>query len=72
MLGFYSVSDKDNALWPMQTSVTVSVLVFELHQLSAAFVLTLLSSCSSQLSLNAVRKGSSLESAIREGLDSAL
>lgn len=38
----------------------------------AAVSLTLLSSCSSQLSLNAVRKGSSLESAIREGLDSAL
>lgn len=40
--------------------------------LAGSLVLTLLSSCSSQLSLNAVRKGSSLESAIREGLDSAL
>lgn len=38
MLGFYSVSDKDSTLWPMQTSVTL-VLV-----LSSTSCLTLLSS----------------------------
>lgn len=56
----------------MKLCFTFQLFCAEKSSLMESFVLTLLSSCSSQLSLKAVRKGSSLDSAIREGLDSAL